>query len=280
MASAAVAHRVALPAPVAGGWAAPGPGCRALARRRRRRLLPPRVCLPTQLPRSGLIQPIECSSPRSAGARAPAQQRMQAAARLPVRCQRRVRTLAVADTAAQKAAQKRWESQARVHLRNWNHRIFNPADQPALCSGPRHCCCWSHHAPPPTQLPPAPAAPAPGARRQGAERDGGGGGAAGEGRLGAAGCAAAHGDCPGAFRAGGPCCGAVGRRLGGGVCAAAAMPAFSQRLAHACPVPAAGADAADAVCVLLPPVLCRPSWWARWRCRCSLWTMTCRPPAC
>ena len=35
------------------------------------------------------------------------------AARLPVRCQRQVRTLAVADAAAQSAAQKRWESQVR-----------------------------------------------------------------------------------------------------------------------------------------------------------------------
>lgn len=38
---------------------------------------------------------------------------MQVAARLPVRCQRQVRTLAVADAAAQTAAQKRWESQVR-----------------------------------------------------------------------------------------------------------------------------------------------------------------------
>ncbi|PSC76673.1 H(+) hexose cotransporter 2 [Micractinium conductrix] len=40
-------------------------------------------------------------------------QQRAAAARLPVRCERRVRTLAVADATAQSAAQKRWESQIR-----------------------------------------------------------------------------------------------------------------------------------------------------------------------
>ena len=105
-----------------------GGGKRPSGAKSARRGVQRRSCIHATSSIQALGPPLHSAPPPGAAPRARMQQRA-AAARLPVRCERRVRTLAVADATAQSAAQKRWESQ-----------VGSCSGAFLLCVQPWQCC--------------------------------------------------------------------------------------------------------------------------------------------